>query len=42
MRLALVLRAEVIGLTVTGEAVGLEEEDREEARPLVMVYMPQI
>jgi len=27
---------------MTGEAVGLEEEDREEAKPLVMVYMPEM
>ncbi len=32
MRLALVLRAEAIGLTVTGEAAGLAEEDREDIK----------
>ena len=42
MRLALVLRAEAVGFTMTGEVVGLEEEDREEAKPLVRLYMPEM
>ena len=38
MWLALVLRAEAVHLTVTGEAVGLAEEDREDIKLLVMIY----
>ena len=41
MRLDLALMTEAAGRMVTGEAAGLAEEDREEAKPLVMVYMPK-
>ena len=27
---------------VTGEAAGLAEEDREDIKPLVMIYMPEM
>jgi len=44
MRLALVLRAEAVRRTVTGEAAALAGEDREDIKLLVMNYIlePQI
>lgn len=40
-RLVLALRAAVVGLMVTGEAVGLAEEDREDIRlPTFMLTNP--
>ena len=31
-----------LALAPTGEVVGLEGEDRKEAKPLVMIYMPEM
>jgi len=42
MRLDLALITEVAGRMVAGEAAGLAEEDREEAKPLVMIYMTEM
>jgi len=42
MRLDLALMIEAVGRMVTGEAAGLTEEDREEAKPLVIIYMPKM
>ena len=42
MRLDLVLTTEAVGPMVTGEAAGLAEEDREDIKPLVVLYMPEM
>jgi len=39
MRLALVLRAEAVGLTMTGEAAGLAEEDKEDIKLSLHLFL---
>ena len=42
MRLDLALITEAAGRMVTGEAAVLAGEDKEEAKPLVIIYMPKM